>query len=141
MLSRTPRTVLGVLVHRVPAASSADGSCPWSGYAGAVSLTPLVTRSGLGGPMPAVITLVTAGRCRPTPDRISEGASSDRHRGRLVAAYGATRSGEGLLPVLGPPHRGVGRIDSDHADTGLRAHAEQPCAQFTGGDARDELPE
>src|SRR5262245_11870916 len=98
-------------------------------------------RSGLGGPIPTVITLVTVGRCRPTPDRMSEGASSDRHRGRLVAVCGATRSGEGLLPVLGSPHRGVGGIDSDHADTGLRAHAEQPRAEFAGGDTGDELSE
>lgn len=141
MLSRTPRTVLGVLVGRVPAAFSADGSCPWSGYAGAVFLVPVAIGSGLGDPMPASIALVLAGRCRPSPDPMAEGAPADRHRGRVMAAYVAMTSGEGLSPVLGTPYRGVGGINGDHADTGLRAHADQSCAESAGGNARDELPD
>jgi hypothetical protein len=34
---------------------------------------------------PRTIALVVWGRCRPSPDRVPEGASSDRHRCRLVA--------------------------------------------------------
>ncbi|GAA3801486.1 hypothetical protein GCM10022206_45630 [Streptomyces chiangmaiensis] len=44
------------------------GSCPWSGDAGAGSLTPWGAVSGLGGPMPHTIALVVWGRCRPSPD-------------------------------------------------------------------------
>lgn len=97
------RTVLDGLVHRVPAAFSTHGSCPWSGYAGAVSRTPPVTGSGLGGSMPAGIALVLAGRCRPSPDPVAEGASADRHGCRLVAGGGASGCGEGLLPVVCAP--------------------------------------
>src|SRR5882757_7492766 len=113
MLSRTPRTVLGVLVHRVLSASGAHGSCPWSGDAGAVSLTPGEAWSGLGGPMPRSIALVLRGRCRPSPDRASLGAPSDRHGGRVVAGYQTVLAGEGPFPVLGAPLGGVGRVDGD----------------------------
>lgn len=140
-LSRTPRTVLGVLVDRVPAVSSTHGSCPWSGYAGAVFLTPWGTRGGLGGPMPASIALVLAGRCRPSPDRVSEGASSDRHGGSLVASGLACGRGEWDLPVFGAPPARVGGIDDDHTDAGLCAHRQQSGAEFACGDAGDELPE
>src|SRR5262249_1812563 len=60
-LSRTLRTVLGVLVSRVRAASGPSGSCPWSGDAGAGFLTPWGAVSGLGGPMPRTIALVVWG--------------------------------------------------------------------------------
>ena len=116
MLGRTPRTVLGVLVARVRSASGRHGSCPWSGDAGAGSLTPRNTRSGLDGPMPRTITPVVWGRCRPSPDRVSLGAPSDRHGGSIVASGLAGRGGEGLLPVLGAPAAGVGRVDGDDRD-------------------------
>ncbi|GGY05862.1 hypothetical protein GCM10010358_69060 [Streptomyces minutiscleroticus] len=53
VFSRTSRTVLGVLVHRVRCASGAVASCPWSGDAGAVSPAHSVSGQGLGGPVPA----------------------------------------------------------------------------------------
>src|SRR5258707_4791454 len=140
MLSRTPRTVLGVLVHRVRSGSGAYGSCPWSGDAGAVSLA-LVAGSGLGGPMPVHIALVCTGRCRPSPDLVSEGAPADGHRGGGVSAGLAGFAGEGGLPVLGAPDAGVGGVDGDHADAGFRAHGQQAGAQAAGGGAGDELPE
>src|SRR5437899_3192885 len=95
MLSRTSRTVLGVLVHRVRSASGAHGSCPWSGDAGAVSLTPRGFRSGLDGPMPRTIALVVRGRCRPSPDRVPQGAPADRHGGCVVARGLPVLAGEG----------------------------------------------
>src|SRR5262245_48024529 len=133
MLSRTPRTVLGVLVHRVRSASGAHGSCPWSGDAGAVSLTPWGARSGLNGPMPASIALVGAGRCRPSPDRVSLGAPSDRHGGRVVAGGVALVAGEGLLPVLRAPFGGVGRVDGDDCDACLVGHRGEARSKFAGG--------
>src|ERR671923_2956118 len=99
MLSRTPRTVVGVLVARFRSASGAHGSCPWSGDAGAGSLTPRGLRSGLDGPMPVPIALVDTGGCRPSPDRVPQGAPADRH-GRCVVAGGLpVLAGEGFLPV------------------------------------------
>ena len=35
--------------------------------------------------MPRTIALVVRGRCRPSPDRVPQGAPSDRHGGRVVA--------------------------------------------------------
>src|SRR4051812_47323607 len=130
MLSRTPRTVLGVLVPHFHSASSADGSCPWSGHAGAGSLTPKNARSGLDGPMPLLITPVNRGRCHPSPDRVSLGAPSDRHGSSIVASGLTVRRGEGLLPVLGAPLRGVGRVDGDDSDTRLVGHRRQPGAEL-----------
>jgi hypothetical protein len=78
-LSRTRRTVLGVLVPCVRSAAGRCGSCPWSGDAGAGFRTPWGRRCGLDGPMPHTIAPVVRGRCRPSPDRVPQGASSDRH--------------------------------------------------------------
>jgi hypothetical protein len=64
-LSRTPRTVLGVLVARVRCTAGRRGSCPWSGM---------------------------VGRCRPSPDRVPKGASADRHGRSLRASRGAART-------------------------------------------------
>src|SRR5919201_2417393 len=92
-----PRTVLDGLVPRVRPHGRRHGSRPWSDPGRAGFLTPPSTGSGLGGPMPASIAVVLAGRCRPSPDPVSEGASCDRHAGRLVAGGGAFVGGEGLL--------------------------------------------
>jgi hypothetical protein len=75
MLSRMLRTVLSVLVARFLAAPGSSGSYPWSGNAGAGSLTPTGAASGLVGPMPLLIALVSRGRCRPSPDAVPEGAA------------------------------------------------------------------
>src|SRR5262249_32965028 len=122
LLSRTSRTVLGVLGHRVRSMSGRHGSGPWSGYAGAGSLTPGVAWSGLSGPMPDTIAPVVAGRCRPSPDRVALGASSDRHRGGFVPGGRVVLGGQGLLPVLSAPFGGVGRVHRNDADPGLNAH-------------------
>ncbi|RZU23508.1 hypothetical protein EV567_1239 [Streptomyces sp. BK239] len=141
VLSRTPRTVLGVLVARVRSASGAQGSCPWSGDAGAGFLTPGDAWSGLDGPMPRTITPVVWGRCRPSPDRVSQGAPSDRH-GRCVVASGfAGGAGEGPLPVLGAPAAGVGRVDGDHRDARGVGHRRQPGTEPAGGHAGDQPAE
>ncbi|MGW9028591.1 TetR/AcrR family transcriptional regulator [Streptomyces sp. NPDC055722] len=73
-LSRTLRTVLGVLVSRVRAASGPSGSCPWSKDAGAGSLTPWGAVSGLGAP-PA------QWRATPTslPAAVRSASRSPRH--------------------------------------------------------------
>jgi hypothetical protein len=122
MLSRTPRTVSGVLVARVRSASGRHASCAWSGNAGAGSLTSEGAWSGLDGPMPTTITLVVVGRCRPSPDRVPSGAPSDRDGGSLVASRLPAVAGEGLLPVLGALLRGTGRVDRDDGDCGLVGH-------------------
>ena len=116
MLSRAPRTVLGAVVHRVPSAPGPIGSCPWSGCAGAVSLTPRATWPGLDGPMPRTITPVMRGRCHPTPDRVPQGAPTDRHRSGGVSGSPSFLTVQWLLPVLGAPLRGVGRIHGDDRD-------------------------
>lgn len=109
MLSRTPRTVWGVLVPRVRSASGASGSCPWSGDAGAGFLTPRGFRSGLDGPMPATITLVVAGRCRPSPDRVPSGTPADRDARGIVSAGLAVLGGQKAATS-----RGQGRFDEFH---------------------------
>src|SRR5262245_39063421 len=91
--------------------------------------------------MADTIALVVAGRCRPSPDRVALGASSDRHRGRLVAGDGATWGSQGFLPVLCTPFGGVGRVYRDDADPDLRAHRQHPGAEPGGGDAGNESPE
>src|ERR1044072_6007107 len=85
LLSPAARTVVAPLVACFRSASGADGSCPWSGNAGAGFLTPRSHRCGLDGPMPHSIAPVLWGRCRPSPDRVSQGAPADRHGGRVVA--------------------------------------------------------
>lgn len=67
------------------------------------SVTPAGIRPGLGGPMLAAITLVAAGRCRPSPDRVPEGASPDRDACGIVTGRLTSRGGHWLLPVLGAP--------------------------------------
>jgi hypothetical protein len=93
MLSRTLRTVLSVLVARVRSASGAGGSCPWSGDVGAGFLMPSGLASGRGGPMPRGIALVLRGRCRPSPDAVPEGASSNGHGGGVMPRSGDTEVG------------------------------------------------
>src|SRR6266540_1021110 len=111
MLSRTPRTVLGTLVLRFRSTTGRRASGARSGRVGAGFLTPTGVRSGLDGPMPTTITLVGVGRCRPSPDRASEGASPDRDARRIVPGNLASRGGQRFLPVLGAPFAGVGRVD------------------------------
>ncbi|MFF8916388.1 hypothetical protein ACF08M_24425 [Streptomyces sp. NPDC015032] len=41
--------------------------------------------------MPRTISPVVWGRCRPTPDRVSEGASSDRDAGGILTSPGIRR--------------------------------------------------
>ena len=110
-----------------------------AGVAG--SLTPGGCRCGLGGPRPAPIALVGAGRCRPTPDRIPLGAPPDRDAGRIVPGSRPCAAGGGLLPVLGAPPGGVGRVHRDDDDPGRIGHGDQPGAKFAGGHPADQLPE
>lgn len=103
---------------------------------------PSLLRSpGPGGPTPAGIALVPAGRCRPSPGPVTEGTPSARHRCGVVPCRGAPLGGMRLLPVLRAPRRGTGGVDSDHADTGCRARRQEACAESAGGDTGDELPE
>ncbi|MBE1460122.1 hypothetical protein H4W79_004336 [Nocardiopsis terrae] len=72
------------------------------------SLTPGGLRWGLGGPRPAPIAPVGAGRCRPTPDRVPLGAPPDRDAGRIVPgrlafAAGSARTSEAGTHAGGPP--------------------------------------
>ncbi|GGU70450.1 hypothetical protein GCM10010211_40140 [Streptomyces albospinus] len=39
----------------------------------------------------------------------------------------------GPVPVLGAPHRGVGRVDGDDGDAESGRHGHQPGPQFGGG--------
>jgi transposase len=81
------------------------------------SLTPRGTPVGLDGPMPVHIALVCTGRCRPSPDRVPLGASSDRDARRIVPGGLTGEGGNRLLPVLGAPLAGGGRVDGDDRDT------------------------
>lgn len=110
--------------------------CGWAG-----SLTLSCTWCGLGGPMPHTISPVVWGRCRPTPDRVSEGASPDGDTGGIVTGHLASGRGQRFLPVLPAPHRGVGRIDRDDDQALFGGHRYQPGLEFPGGDAGDQLPE
>ena len=109
------------------------------GWAG--SLTPSGLRSGLDGPMPSTITLVMLGRCRPSPDRVPEGASSDRDTGGIMSGHLSAWGDQRLLPVLGAPLGGVGRVHGHDRQTGFGRHGDEPGLELAGGDARDELPE
>ncbi|CAM5294735.1 hypothetical protein SHIRM173S_02526 [Streptomyces hirsutus] len=91
--------------------------------------------------MPASIALVGAGRCRPTPDRIPLGASCDRHGGCVVAGGLAGGAGQGLLPVLGAPLRGVGRVHGDDGEAHRVGHRDEAGAEPSGGQAGNQLPE
>src|SRR5438128_8617968 len=122
MLSRVSRTVLGTLVARFRSTAGGRASGARSGNVGAGFLTPTKLRSGLDGPMPRTITLVGRGRCRPSPDRVSEGASPDRDACRIVPGNRAGCRGEWLLPVLRPPATGVGGIDRRERDVLLSGH-------------------
>ncbi|MBB5809498.1 hypothetical protein HNR72_000526 [Streptomyces collinus] len=92
------------------------GSCPWSGSAGAGSLTPESLRSGLDGPMPVHIALVCTGRCRPSPERMPLSDPADRDARGIVSAGLTAGGGQWLLPALGAPLAGVGRVDRDDRD-------------------------
>ncbi|MFE9923771.1 hypothetical protein ACFYQA_19975 [Streptomyces sp. NPDC005774] len=78
---RTSRTVWGVLVARVRSASGGTDRVRGPGRR-VGSLTPGGIRSGLDGPMPAPITPVDAGRCRPTPDGIAPTTRQGHASGR-----------------------------------------------------------
>ena len=138
LLSRVPRTVLGTLVARFRSTARRRASGARSGNVGAGFLTPPGLRSGLGGPMPRTITLVVRGRCRPSPDRVSEGASPDRDARRIVPGQscGSWR-GQWFLPVLGAPPAGVGGVDRDDRDVLFGGHRHQPGLQLRGGEAGD----
>jgi hypothetical protein len=107
----------------------------------ASSLTPTVTRSGLGGPMPVTIAPVVTGRCRPSPDRVSEGASSDRDTGGIMTGHLAARSDQRLPPVPATPLGGAGGIDRDDRQTKLGGHGDEPGLELARRDAGDQLPE
>lgn len=128
-LGRMSRTVLDTLVTRFRARVRRDGSCPSSGIGRAGFLSSWGAWSGLDGPMPRTIALVVRGRCRPSPDRVAQGASSDRHSCRVVARGLAVLAGERLLPVLGAPGRGVGRVHHDDGQTELCGHSDEPGPQ------------
>ena len=57
--------------------------------------------------MPVHIALVCRGRCRPSPDRVPLGATPDRDARGIVPGGLSVLVGEGLLPVLGAPLRGL----------------------------------
>ena len=134
------RTVLDALVARVRSASGARIVSVVRGCGGGFPHAP-GARSGLDGPMPHTITLVVWGRCRPSPDRVPEGASSDRDASGIVTGGLAGLAGEGLLPVLGAPPGGVGRVDGDDADAEFGGHGDQPGPELAGGHAGDQLAE
>lgn len=136
-----PRTVLGTLVPRFRPTVRWHASCARSGNVGAGFLTPTGTRGGLGGPMPRTIALVMRGRCRPSPDRMSEGASPDRDARRIVPGNLAGRGGQGVLPVLGTPSGGVRRVHRHDADVLLGGHRHQPGAEFRGRETGDQTAE
>ena len=104
-------------------------------------LTPSGIRFGLGGPMPRTIALVVWGRCRPSPDRVSEGASCDRDARGVVTGGFAVLGGEGFLPVLGAPYRGVCRVDGHDRDAEFGGHGHEPGPQVRYGHAGDQLAE
>src|SRR4051812_18217649 len=133
MLSRVSRTVLDTLVARFRATAGRHASGAWSGKVGAGSLTLWGARSGLDAPMPRTIALVVWGRWRPSPDRVSQGASSDRHGGSVVARGLAGGGGQGFLPVLGAPAAGVGGVDRDERDAVSGGHRHQAGFEFRGG--------
>src|SRR3954469_719690 len=141
MPSRVLRTVLGTLVARFRSTARRRASGARSGNMGAGSLTPTNLRSGLDSPMPRTITPVLRGRCRPSPDRVSEGASPDRDACRIVPGNLASRRGEWFLPVLGAPAAGVGGVDRDDGDVLLGGHRHQPGFELRGGEAGDEAAE
>lgn len=53
--------------------------------------------------MPYTIAPVVWGRCRPTPDRVSEGASPDRDSSGIVTGHLPVRGGQRLVPVVHNP--------------------------------------
>jgi hypothetical protein len=69
------------------------------------------------------------------------GASSDRDARGIVTDGLSVLGGEGLLPVLGAPAAGAGRVHGDDRDTGPVGHRGQAGAEFSGGDAGDDLSE
>jgi hypothetical protein len=116
-------------------------SCRWSGCGLAGSLTLSVSRSGLGAPMPTGIHLVLAGRWRPSPGRVAEGAPSD-HDARGLVPGGLPGGGAGgALPVLGAPPGGVGGVDGDDRDALLSGHGNKPGPQAGGREPGDQAPE
>ena len=141
LVTGAPRTVLGALVARVRSTLRRRASCAWSGVAGAGFLTPWDIRSGLGAPMPHTIALVVRGRCRPSPDPISQSASSDRDARGIVTGDPAVGGGQGFLPVLGAPSGGVGRVCGHDRQAVLGGHGHQPGFEFGGGEPGDQLPE
>ena len=91
--------------------------------------------------MPIMITLVVVGRCRPSPDRVSEGASCDRDAGGIVTGDFTVGCGHRFLPVLGTPFGGVGRIHGHDRQTVFGGHRHQPGHEFGGGEPGDQPPE
>ncbi len=135
------RTVLDALGSRFrfPLGDGPPGGPVRGGWAG--SLTPSHAWSSLGGPMPRTITPVVWGRCRPTPDRVSESASPDRDTGDIVTGHLSVWSGQGFLPVLRTPQAGVGGVDRDNAQAVLGGRRHQPGLELPGRHAGVELPE
>jgi hypothetical protein len=116
-------------------------SCRWSGPGRTGSVTSSVTGHGLDAPMPARIRLVRAGRWRPSPGRVAEGAPSD-HDARGLVPGGLPGGGAGgALPVLGAPPGGVGGVDGDDRDALLRGHGNKPGPQPGGREPGDQAPE
>ncbi|MFC5752394.1 hypothetical protein, partial [Actinomadura rugatobispora] len=91
--------------------------------------------------MPAAIALVVAGRCRPSPDRVPEGASPDRDTGGIVSGHLSFAAGEGLAPVFIAPDRGVRRVHRDDGEVLLGGHRDQSGFEPAGRECGDELPE
>lgn len=122
-----------------PARRHVSGGVLRGGWA--VSVTPAGAWSGLGGPMPHTITLVGWGRCRPTPDRVSEGASPDRDAGGIVTGHLSARGGQRFPPVLTTPPGGVRGIDGDDGETVFGGHRDESRFELAGGHPGNDLPE
>jgi hypothetical protein len=77
----------------------------------------------------------------PSPCSLSEPASSDHHRGGVVAAGIRRTVTERFEPMFGTPAAGVGRVNGDHRESGVGSHLGQAVAELGGRDTGDEPPE
>lgn len=91
--------------------------------------------------MPGIIAPVMLGRCRPSPDRVSESASADGDRSGVMASHVTVFAGERLAPVLVAPHRCVCRIHRDDREAVFGAHGDDAGLELACGHAGDEPAE
>jgi hypothetical protein len=62
--------------------------------------------------------------------------ADDQRRGVVTGSLGVVLAERGQ-PVPGAPFRGVGRVDDDHGQAGVRGHLHEAAAELPGWDARD----